>query len=114
MSTILTNYLKFHKSNKFSQYLHAEQNEHSISSNFITSLFEDKNKNIWVGTDGGGLNKLEVSNGNFTRFKHLIGDKTSLANNIIRAIIADDSGQIWIATFNGLEKYLPEIAKTHL
>lgn len=66
-----------------------------------------ENNELWVGTEGGGLNiiKLDstqkpVSN---TIYKSN-PDSFSLSNNYIRTIIRDKNNDFWVGTYEGLNK----------
>ena len=84
----------------------------SISFDDITSLFEDHNNNLWVGTWGGGINKFDPVTGKFTRFLYKDTDPAGLCDNIIWAINEDNDGNIWIGTDRGgIDKYIPSLNK---
>lgn len=72
----------------------------SLSNNFITCLAKDKSGALWIGTKGGGLNKL--TNNSFTVFKK--GNNTSLSNNNVRSLHVDNNNVLWIGTDDGLNK----------
>lgn len=73
-------------------------------SNFITAICEDNSKNIWLGTFGGGLFKLDPQTGEYTHFSNNTQNQDSLSDNTVRALFADDSGKLWIGTeSNGLD-----------
>ena len=40
----------------------------SISNSQVLSILEDKTGTLWIGTDGGGLNKFNSEKENFTRY----------------------------------------------
>lgn len=69
-------------------------------SNFITSICEDNSKNIWIGTFGGGLFKLDPQTGEFINFNDSVQNQGGLRDNFIRAICRDASGNLWIGTQN--------------
>lgn len=73
----------------------------------INSIYEDKQKNIWVGTYEDGLYRI-TPQGEIKTFQHS-PDKNSISNNQVRNIIEDNSGKIWVGTFYGLNRYDPEI-----
>ncbi|PKQ64285.1 hypothetical protein BZG02_05560 [Labilibaculum filiforme] len=86
-------------------------NSGSLSKNNITILYEDKSGLLWVGTNGGGLNKLDL---NEKKFHHISqsNSKGSLAYNKVRAVYEDPNANLWIGTEGGgvsfLSKYETE------
>ena len=75
----------------------------SITSNFITTIHEDKKGNVWFGTNIG-LNKYNRSTQSFIHFT----EKEGLPNNLIFAIEEDAHGNLWFSTDNGISKLNPE------
>jgi ligand-binding sensor domain-containing protein/signal transduction histidine kinase/DNA-binding response OmpR family regulator len=71
----------------------------------ISSLIEDVNSNIWVGTSGAGLYKYDKSNICFLSYMPDKKDSTSISSNFINSIISNKEGQLWVATRNGLDMY---------
>jgi ligand-binding sensor domain-containing protein/two-component sensor histidine kinase len=85
-------------------YQHADTN--SISSNFVLSMCNDwlqPEKYLWIGTKGGGLNRLDKQSGHFTRYSL----KNGLANNVVYGILPDDDGNLWLSTNKGLSEFNP-------
>jgi len=74
----------------------------------VFSIFQDSNKNIWIGTYSNGIVKWTPNNQTKTYdtsiFSNDTKDTTSISNNIIRNICEDMQGNIWFATGNGLNK----------
>lgn len=66
-------------------------------SNRIESLTEDNNGNIWVGTRGGGLVKIDQS-GYPTYFLNDKNDVASIRDNIVNSLLIDNTGVLWIGT----------------
>ncbi|MCW8813332.1 MAG: hypothetical protein OQK65_07330, partial [Chlorobium sp.] len=92
----------------FLHYTSKKNVEGSLSDNKVISLFEDKNKNLWIGTFYGGLNKLDATNKNypsdkakFTTYVHKQNQSNSLSNNTVMAIVQGFDGYLWIGTFGG-------------
>ena len=107
----------------FYHFKHETYNQNSISSNGIFSIYQDIWGDIWVGTDGAGLNKLIVRNNfleqkllpseyddfkdedvKFLHFKQDPNDILSLSENRVWSILGDRSGILWIGTNAGLNK----------
>ena len=45
----------------FEHYRHDPVDPHSLSANAIFCIYEDRDGGLWLGTDGGGLNRLDPS-----------------------------------------------------
>lgn len=72
----------------------------------VTSIFEDRDGRLWVGTFGAGAFRLDRKNGTFRYYKTDAGDPTSLNRNVVLSIYQDFQGTIWLATAGGgLNKY---------
>ena len=68
------------------------QNTPNLKSNQITALLVDTNKNLWIGTNGGGLTLF--SNGKFTNYS----SRNGLSNDSILSLYEDLKGNLWIGT----------------
>jgi ligand-binding sensor domain-containing protein len=66
----------------------------------ITTLFEDKNKNLWLGTMHGGLYKYNRISGHFK----IYDIRDGLSSNFITCIAEDNHDNIWIGTESGITK----------
>ena len=86
--------------NKFTNYTTASSaGKPTLLVNTVLSLCEDGDY-IWIGTENGGLSRLNTRNNHFTNFKFDRNDPTSLADNSIWAIYKDRQGRIWIGTYS--------------
>jgi ligand-binding sensor domain-containing protein len=74
-----------------------------LTGEYITSIFKDSQKNMWVGTNDG-LSKID-STLHVENYLNIPTDNNSLSSNNVRSINEDSSGNIWIATRNGLNKF---------
>lgn len=82
---------------------HKLSKQESWISDKITCIFEDKEKNIWLGGNGSGLYKLEnEKNGSF-KFKNYTTED-GLPNNTIIGIVEDDNSYLWISSNNGVSQ----------
>lgn len=71
--------------------------ESGMSNNIVLSMTE-KGQDIWLGTDGGGINILNPVSGEISVLEHLPGDISSLPANTITSIDVDDYGNVWAGT----------------
>ncbi|HSH20278.1 MAG TPA: two-component regulator propeller domain-containing protein, partial [Draconibacterium sp.] len=80
--------------------------EEGLSNNEVTSIVQDKDGFIWIGTRGG-LNRYDGYG--FKIFNQIPGDSNSLVNPSIESLFVDGRGKIWIGTKSGgVSKYDPE------
>jgi len=96
---------------QFTHYVNDPKNPHSLSDNSIWSIYADSasRNTLWIGTYGGGLNKLVLSEGEgsdrekgqFTRFVNDPNNPHSLSNNLVSSIYKDHTGTLWIGTAGG-------------
>lgn len=87
-------------------YLHDPYSEVGLTTNMLLSVAQDPidSNVLWIGTEGAGLNRLEIESGTFTDFTTLEG----LPNNVVYAIVPDQENNLWISTNNGLAKFSPK------
>lgn len=76
-----------------------------LSNEFITCLFLDSRKNIWIGTKGG-LNVFEASDNSLKTVYRKSRQGKFQADNI-NCITEDKKGIIWFGTYAGLCSYNP-------
>lgn len=90
-------------SEKYRQMMHGP-GINDLNSNFIFCIKPDHNGNLWVGTNGDGLNVLDQQHKVIARYTpnpKLPNDKLLPINGYIRDIVEDKLGNIWIATHGG-------------
>ncbi len=92
---------------KFLTYRNSPNDSSSISNDVIGFIYEDKSDSFWIGTIGGGLNKMNRANGTFTRFQHNPKDSNSLSNNIVTSVYEEANGILWLGTAAGLNRFDP-------
>ena len=82
------------------KWYYNNNNTNSLNYKHVSCFLNDpSNANyLWIGTKGGGLNRLEKSTGNFI---HLT-IKDGLPDNVVYGLLADDAGNIWGSTNKGL------------
>lgn len=76
-----------------------------LESNAIRCLFEDSRGIIWIGTEGGGLNRY--SSTGIKVYKNDPDDSTTIPSNTINDIVEDEDGLFWIATASGIARFNP-------
>ncbi len=84
--------------------------KNTLNAYGISCIYEDKNKNIWIGTTAG-VNILNHKTGRFTQLVSDRKDENSLVQNDVSSIIEDSRGWIWIGTGEGISIYNPATGK---
>lgn len=80
--------------NDFEAFLHQPGNDSSLSGNEITGLLVDSKNQLWISTNGTGLNKFTG-----TGFKHYFAP--TVTGNKMTDLVEDNQDRIWIATASG-------------
>ncbi|MFV8325289.1 two-component regulator propeller domain-containing protein [Flavobacterium sp. ZS1P14] len=69
--------------------------------NPIRCIHEDKDKNLWLGTQEGGLLLFDRKT---DKFKRLTTDDGLPSNTILR-MLEDKGGNLWMSTYNGICRF---------
>src|SRR6267378_1498185 len=85
----------------FQSFRHDPKDAGSLPDNAIRTLFEDREDALWVGTNTGGLARLDRHSWTFERFRHDSADPGSLSYDSVYAIEEDRAGDLWIGTVRG-------------
>ncbi len=89
----------------YTSLLSIEKNTKKITKkvigNPIRCIYEDKDKNLWIGTQEGGLLLFDRKTNTFKRLT--IDD--GLPSNTILRLLEDKFGNLWMSTYNGICRY---------
>ncbi len=92
----------------FTIYRHDPNNPQSLSNDSVWAIEEDQHGSIWIGTFGGGLNRLEPATGQITRYQHDPNNPASLSDDTIYDLHIDRAGVLWVGTYGGgLDRFDP-------
>jgi len=75
--------------------------EGSLTNRCINAIFEDREKNIWLGTYSGGLHLVNESKNKIHSLKFIPGHPQSLSHPKIWGITQAKDGNIWLGTDGG-------------
>jgi signal transduction histidine kinase/ligand-binding sensor domain-containing protein/CheY-like chemotaxis protein/AraC-like DNA-binding protein len=78
-------------------YRHDEDDPNSLSSDQVVKILESRDGTLWIGTLGGGLNRLDPQTGVFTTFLN----DAATASNWVLEIHETRDGTIWVGTAGG-------------
>lgn len=98
---------------RWQSFVHDPNNPRSLPQEVVLSICpdpDDPDRYLWVGTEGGGLAKLDLRSGVCERFT----TRNGLPNDVIYGILADERRNLWLSTNNGLCRFDPHTgAATH-
>ncbi len=93
----------------YTSYYNDPQDSTTLAYNRIQAIYADRKGIVWVGTNGGGLDRLDPKTGIFTHFRNEPDDPRSLSNDFVSIILEDSVGKIWVGTEGGgLNRLDPE------
>ncbi|RYE16262.1 MAG: hybrid sensor histidine kinase/response regulator, partial [Sphingobacteriaceae bacterium] len=70
-------------------------------SNYTGVIFEDREKNIWIGRDKG-IDVINKNNGHVKHYTYQPKKQNTLVANDVNCIIQDNNGLMWIGTKEGI------------
>jgi ligand-binding sensor domain-containing protein/serine phosphatase RsbU (regulator of sigma subunit) len=95
-------------SGRFINYKKDLINPTGINDHFIRSMYVDHSLNLWIGTLGNGLNKVNLKQKKFIHYQKKVNNPQSLSENYVRSICEDNSGMLWVGTLvGGLNQFDP-------
>ena len=90
------------------RYLHRADDPNSISHDSITMLVEDRRGRLWVGTQGGGLIRVERnSDGEAVGFKAYTR-ADGLSGDAVGGLLEAPDGALWAATIDSISRLDPQ------
>lgn len=75
-------------------------NNSGLTNNYVLDIIEKKGY-LWLATDGGGINRLELRNEKFSNLYHIAGDENSLPVNSITVLYKDSNECLWAGSVRG-------------
>jgi signal transduction histidine kinase/ligand-binding sensor domain-containing protein len=92
---------------RFGHYRHLTDDPNSLSGSIVTSVLEEQQGVLWIGTVAG-LDRLDRKSGQWKHYRHDPDDSGSLAHDLVRSVFLDRLGTLWVGTRGGLDRYDPD------
>jgi signal transduction histidine kinase/ligand-binding sensor domain-containing protein/DNA-binding response OmpR family regulator len=96
--TVLKNGLSSNRFETEDKIVYRMSSVNSLSNNYVTSMIQDRDGLVWIGTFGGGLNRFDPKTKLFTVYKYDKDNPHSLSHNFVQSIYEDKDGFIWAGT----------------
>lgn len=90
-----------YKGQVLKKYLHSKYNSFSLQSNSVWSLYEDKEKRLWLGYFNKGLGVFDKPNNKFNSLESLVNNDNSLQTSFVTSVIKDKKGNLLISNEGG-------------
>ncbi len=91
---------------RFTRYSFHSEEPGAQSVAGVTSIYEDRDGALWLGTVDSGLHKLDSKRKSFSRYTKEPGDPNSLPDNQVSTLFEDAEGVLWLGTSSGLCSFL--------
>jgi len=85
----------------FTVFKNNPYNLNSVSNDNAGNIYIDHAGIIWIGTWGGGLDRLDPRTGQFTNYHNQPDIPTSLSSDRVQTIFQDSRGTVWVGTSGG-------------
>lgn len=91
---------------EFEVYRYHPFDSSSMGANYVETLFETGQGDIWAALSVGGLSRLDRASMSFRSYQSAWMENTNLrmSNSFVRALVEDVNGAIWLGTSAGLNK----------
>ncbi|WP_345953283.1 two-component regulator propeller domain-containing protein [Mucilaginibacter sp. PAMB04168] len=86
-------------------------NNTELSQSKVLVIRQDRQNNIWFGTETSGLFVYNPATGNCHQYKHDDQNARSLQSDWIKALLIRNDNTIWVGTRRGLSIFHPESEK---
>lgn len=86
---------------RWHHWQHVVHDSTTLSEDMIFSICADPKepqKYLWVGTNGGGINRFEFASGKCIHYT----EENGLPNNVVYGILSDRENNLWLSTNRGL------------
>jgi ligand-binding sensor domain-containing protein/signal transduction histidine kinase len=74
----------------------------SLSEGRVTNIVEYPSGTLWIGTNGGGLNRFESQYQIFSSYRNDPHDPQSIPSDVVTALYLDQKRILWVGTDKGL------------
>ena len=97
------------------QYQENKTGNSKITYNSVFTLYEDEKHNIWVGTFGGGLNKITLDSDQNPIKMGSFRKSDGLPDDVVYGILPQaNSNKVWISTDMGLVRFNKETNQVNI
>ncbi|WP_448548159.1 two-component regulator propeller domain-containing protein [Thalassotalea fusca] len=89
------------------RFVKKDRNAYGLRSDYLISINKDSDDQIWLGSDGKGLQRYLISRNRFHHTSHDPEDELTISHAFVRAVSTEKDGTLWVGTRNGLNRKSP-------
>ena len=89
----------------FKQYHDSTFDRNNEKELEITSIIEDHDKKLWVGSEKNGLYRINQHRKTSVNYLNNVNISKSISNNKITTLYETNDNELWVGTLIGLKKY---------
>jgi len=79
-------------------FTHYRKEDGALGADVVTSIAESSNGDLWVGTYGGGITRIDRLAAEVTIYQHDRLDPDSISDNRVMAVFIDNKDIVWAGT----------------
>ncbi|MDR2086782.1 MAG: helix-turn-helix domain-containing protein [Dysgonamonadaceae bacterium] len=98
------------RTRRFDTHYRSEDSPQTIAHNHVVTFAQGKDGTLWIGTNGGGINRLDIEKKVFKHYSYRDNDSSGnqLSSNWVYTLFIDEDETIWIGTSNGINCLNPQ------
>jgi ligand-binding sensor domain-containing protein/DNA-binding CsgD family transcriptional regulator len=95
------------RTGRLERFLESTAGRNGPGEDSVLAVLGDSRGKLWLGTETGGLARLDPASGTIARYRHDPRDPNSLANDKVNSLWADPDRPdvLWVGTHQGLNRY---------
>jgi ligand-binding sensor domain-containing protein/signal transduction histidine kinase len=82
-------------------FRHDRADPESLASDYSRVVFTDRDGQVWIGTENGGLDRFDYETSTFVHCQTDPNNPSSLNNDSVYSLFEDRTGILWVGTFAG-------------
>jgi signal transduction histidine kinase/ligand-binding sensor domain-containing protein len=86
---------------RITKYTKQPQFDFGPATNIIITLFKDKSNNVWMGTDGYGVSKMNTQATKFNLFRFTNDEANTLSEKNFIKCFSSHGNEVWFGTHQG-------------
>jgi signal transduction histidine kinase/ligand-binding sensor domain-containing protein/DNA-binding response OmpR family regulator len=92
------------RTQRFDTHYRHTDSPSTISHNHVVTFAQSEDGILWIGTNGGGINRLDIEKKSFNHYMYHDNNSSGnqLSSNWVYTLFIDKDGVMWIGTSNGV------------